>query len=163
MLTLINSEKSGQTLQTAVDNTVAQAGGWSECIARKRLDLIKEVLGRQAPMGAAMRNAYNRSSEVAQKSTTFAKDHPVICTLIALGVLVILAPAAISALGFTAEGVAEGEFRAIIDANLTFELIDRLIGSYAAAWQSTYGGFVEAGSWFSYFQKLGTVVGAAKL
>ena len=33
-----------------------------------------------------------------------------------------------------------------------------VIGSWAAAWQSTYGGFVESGSLFSYLQKLGMLL-----
>ena len=33
-----------------------------------------------------------------------------------------------------------------------------IAGSWAAAWQSTYGGVIEAGSLFSYLQKLGTLL-----
>ena len=42
------------------------------------------------------------------------------------------------------------------------KLIKPIAGSFAARWQSTYQGYVEAGSWFSYFQRLGAV-GLAKL
>ena len=60
-------------------------------------------------MGAAMKEAYNKSCDAAEKLTTFAKEHPVLCTVIALGILAVLAPAVLSALGFTGEGIAEGK------------------------------------------------------
>lgn len=134
-----SAEKPGRNLEDTINDIVAQAGGWSEAIAAAILRLLEAALKTGAPMGAAMRDAYNRSVAAAETLTSFAREHPVFCTVVALGVLAILAPAVISALGFTAEGVMEG--------------------SFAAAWQSTYGGFVEAGSWFAYFQKLGTLVG----
>ena len=42
--------------------------------------------------------------------------------------------------------------------SLTWLILSYLLGSWAAAWQSTYGGVIEAGSLFSYLQKLGTLL-----
>lgn len=106
---LAHAEKSGRMLKAAINDIAIRAGGWSEYFAKAILHLLETVLKAGAPMGAAMRDAYNRSVHAAEKMTTFAKDHPVLCTVVALGILEILAPFVISALGFTAEGVLEGE------------------------------------------------------
>ncbi|KAF2689528.1 hypothetical protein K458DRAFT_427671 [Lentithecium fluviatile CBS 122367] len=55
--------------------------------------------------------------------------------VIALGVLILIEPWAIEALGFGELGPIEGTF--------------------AAAWQSRYAGYVPKGSLFSFFQRLG--------
>lgn len=54
-------------------------------------------------MGIAVEVAYGRASEAANAVFAFAKDHPIamagMLTIIAVGVLVILAPASVEALG----------------------------------------------------------------
>ncbi|EXJ55687.1 hypothetical protein A1O7_08616 [Cladophialophora yegresii CBS 114405] len=65
----------------------------------------------------------------------FARDHPVWTTLIAVGILAVLLPWAVEALGFGVEGPAARTF--------------------AAWWQSRYAGYVPKGSLFSFFQRLG--------
>lgn len=57
------------------------------------------------------------------------------CTVIALGVLAIVAPWILEALGFAELGPVEG--------------------SFAALWQARYAGYVPKGSLFSFFQRLG--------
>jgi hypothetical protein len=56
-------------------------------------------------MGEAMKDAVQKSTAAA---TEFAKEHPVFCTVVALGILVLLAPWAIEALGFGELGPIEG-------------------------------------------------------
>lgn len=58
--------------------------------------------------GPFYREAYRRALESAQAIKGFAKDHPVFCLVIALGVLYIMAPAVIQLLGFTSKGPALG-------------------------------------------------------
>lgn len=65
----------------------------------------------------------------------FAKEHPAYATLIALGILAALMPWVLEILGFGGLGPIDG--------------------SFAAAWQSKYAGYVPKGSLFSYFQRLG--------
>ena len=103
------AEKSGQTLEVAINDIAIQAGGWSEYLAERILRLLEGVLKAGKPIGDAMRYAYDKSVEAVERSTTFAKDHPVLCTVIALGILAIMVPVVITALGFTGEGVAAGE------------------------------------------------------
>ncbi|KAI9790612.1 MAG: hypothetical protein M1816_004944 [Peltula sp. TS41687] len=142
--TLQNAEKNGDELARAVQEIVSAAGGWTERIAVAILARLADALKQGSlVMGQAMREAYEKASAAAEAIEGFARDgwrdHPVYCTVfcivVALGILIILTPVIIHALGFGAMGPVEG--------------------SFAAAWQSTYGGFVEAGSLFSYLQKLG--------
>lgn len=62
----------------------------------------------------AMKEAYDKASIAAEAIKDFAHEHPLytaaICVVVALGILVILTPVIIHALGFTAAGVEAGEF-----------------------------------------------------
>jgi hypothetical protein len=85
----------------------------------------------------------------------FAKGHPVLCTSVALGILVILAPFVIKALGFGELGPIEG-MPVIIDVKGDILMsCFLLVGTPATRWQSTYRGSVPAGSSFSFFQRRG--------
>ena len=61
-------------------------------------------------MNQAMKEAYDKACAAAAEIEGFARDHPVFCTVVALGVLVILAPYVLEALGFGALAPVEGEF-----------------------------------------------------
>ncbi|EON65862.1 hypothetical protein W97_05104 [Coniosporium apollinis CBS 100218] len=136
---LFSATKAGRDLEATVNDIALQFGGWSEHIAQYVLDGLKKALQSASALKGPAKEAYERACEAAMKIEGLAKEHPyyaaTILTVIALGVLIILAPAVIHALGFGVLGPVEG--------------------SFAAAWQSTYGGMVEAGSLFSYLQKLG--------
>ncbi len=67
---------------------------------------LKDAFEKGAPMGEAMRDAFERSVREGQD---FARDHPIYFAVIALGVLVLLAPWALEALGFAELGPVEGE------------------------------------------------------
>ncbi|KAK7927059.1 hypothetical protein PG985_004057 [Apiospora marii] len=140
---LRSAEKEGAALRQKVGDTVG-AEGWTEWIAERVLDGIKAIL-EEGPekMGNAMQVAYSRASEAADALFQFPKDHPVatagILTIIAVGVLVILAPAVVEALGFAELGPLEG--------------------SFAAWWESTYAGYIPKGSLFSFLQRLGMLWG----
>lgn len=56
-------------------------------------------------MGQAMKSAFDKAiKEVAE----FPHDHPIFCTLLALGILVVLSPWVLKALGFAELGPVEG-------------------------------------------------------
>jgi hypothetical protein len=58
-------------------------------------------------MGQAIREAYDRA---VNEATEFAYDHPVFCTVLALGILAILMPWVVdAALGFAEIGPCAGE------------------------------------------------------
>ena len=66
-------------------------------------------------MNPAMQEAYDKACEAAKMIEGYAADHPiataVFCTVIALGVLVLLAPYALEFLGFGELGPIEGKSR----------------------------------------------------
>jgi len=127
-----NDEHLVQLLQDVVRET-----GWYENLAVRVFNGLENALKAEAPMGQAMKDAYEKAAQVVAGVWEFAKEHPVFCAVVVLGILVILAPWAIEALGFGELGPIEGTF--------------------AAWWQSTYEGSVPAGSLFSFFQRLGMV------
>ena len=65
-------------------------------------------------MNGALKEAYDKACDAAKAIEGFAAEHPiataVFCTVIALGVLVILAPYVLEALGFAELGPIEGKF-----------------------------------------------------
>ncbi|KAM7209773.1 hypothetical protein V8F06_014844 [Rhypophila decipiens] len=146
IITLLRTaEKNGPTLTSQLDNTVG-AEGWTEWIAQKILASLEDVIreGREK-FGPAMEKAYDAANTAAEAVFVFKRDHPVafagLLTIIAVGVLVALAPVVVEALGFAELGPVEG--------------------SFAAWWESTYAGFIPKGSVFSYLQRLGMIWGRA--
>ena len=74
-------------------------------------------------MAPAMQEAYDKACEAAKTIEGFAADHPiataVFCTVIALGVLVVLAPYALELLGFGELGPIEGELGFPLSVTMT--------------------------------------------
>ncbi|RYO84626.1 hypothetical protein DL766_000705 [Monosporascus sp. MC13-8B] len=128
---LYNAEKAGHNLERTLQNVVGECG-WTENIAAAVLRCLENALKEGAPMGQAMKDAFEKATNAA---VGFVHEHPVYCTIIALGILVILAPWVIQALGFGELGPIEGTF--------------------ASWWQARYAGYVPKGSLFSFFQRLG--------
>ncbi|KAF3766617.1 hypothetical protein M406DRAFT_339775 [Cryphonectria parasitica EP155] len=111
-------EERGVVLIQQLDETL-DTEGWTEWVAEKVLAGIE-----------------TEASHDANELFQFAKDHPLatagLLTIIAVGVLVLLAPTIVVALG-----------------------------SFAAWWESTYAGYIPAGSLFSFLQRLGMIWGRA--
>jgi hypothetical protein len=105
-------------------------------------------------MGQAMRDAYDTAAQAVAEVLKFAKDHPVFVAVVALGILVILAPWAIEVLGFGELGPIEGIVGPLYCGREVTSCVVFPVGTFAAWWQSTYGD-VPAGSLFSFFQRLG--------
>ena len=62
----------------------------------------------EVPMGQAMKDVYEKAMQVVADVLEFAKEDPVFCAVVALGILVILAPWAIEAVGFGELGPIQG-------------------------------------------------------
>ncbi|OCL07168.1 hypothetical protein AOQ84DRAFT_342164 [Glonium stellatum] len=131
---LFAAEKPGHDLERTLQDIVHSCG-WYEGLAKRVLDLLENTIKCGKDMVGAMKEADDKA---AAEASDFVHEHPiltdVIITVIAIGILVILAPWAVEALGFGELGPIEGTF--------------------AAWWQSTFPD-VEAGSLFGYFQRLG--------
>ncbi|KAH8591319.1 hypothetical protein B0O99DRAFT_519737 [Bisporella sp. PMI_857] len=131
---LFNAEKEGKALRDRIEKEVSTTG-WKDSLAVAILTKFEEMLDECKPMAQTMTDAYLRAKEGAE---IFVSQHPVLAgvllTVIAIGVLYILLPWVIEVLGFAEAGPVEG--------------------SWAALWQSRIGN-IPAGSWFSFFQRLG--------
>ena len=99
----INDENLERRIQDIVRVT-----GWYETLAVAVLNRMENALKAEVPMGQAMRDAYDKAAKVVEEVWQFAKDHPVFVAVVGLGILVVLAPWAISALGFGELGPIEG-------------------------------------------------------
>ena len=100
-----NADKTGEELRTRVSGFV-NVKNWTESLAKAvlaRLDdgVRKGTMGRKGPL----KEAFDKAVAAA---VGFAKEHPVWATLIALGILAVLLPWAIEALGFGELGPVEG-------------------------------------------------------
>lgn len=102
-----------------IDNAVTAQGGWAEWIAEGVLAGIEKIL-QEAPekMGSAMRAAFEQSLAAAQAVFDFTQDHPVaaagLLTIVAIGILVLVAPVVVEALGFAELGPLEGMSPAVM-------------------------------------------------
>ncbi|KAJ8117319.1 hypothetical protein OPT61_g1440 [Boeremia exigua] len=109
-------------------------------IAKAVLDRIIDIIQTSKDcIGPQFREAHKKAAEGTQMIEGLIKAHPALfTTIVALGVVAIMYPALIKALGFRLIGVAPE--------------------SFAAAWQASYGATVPAESLFSYFQYLGATM-----
>ena len=82
--------------------------GYWQRLAKLVLERLEKTLQASPPMSKVMADAFQRSKSEAQAIGDFVHDHPIIMTVIALGILVLLAPWVIEALGFGAAGPVEG-------------------------------------------------------
>ena len=108
--TILRAEKAGTGLKAELDAIVGPYG-WKERLAEKILEKLGAALqGAHDKLGPAIRDAYNKAWQVANEIEGFVIQHPVMCTIIALGVLAIIAPWVIEALGFAELGPLEGAY-----------------------------------------------------
>ncbi|KAK0631233.1 hypothetical protein B0T14DRAFT_501340 [Immersiella caudata] len=121
-----------------------------EGLAKTILKEIEKILQTAREEWApALREAYDRAYTAAKghfvELVKYVEEHPgeaalkILLTLLALGILAQLMPLSLDALGFRVLGPRAG--------------------SFAAWFQSTYGGHVTKGSVMAYLQSLGMTVG----
>lgn len=106
--TILRSDKAGAELKAEL-NAIVGSYGWKEYLAEKVLEKLSAALqGAHDKLGPAIRDAYHRACDVANEIEGFVIQHPIMCTLIAFGVLVVIAPWVIEVLGFAELGPSEG-------------------------------------------------------
>lgn len=101
---LYSAEKKGKALEHDLDQLV-NASGWTEDLASAILSALENAIKNGKVMGTAMKEAFDRA---VTEATEFAKDRPIFCTVIALGILVCLVPWVLEAAGFAEAGIVEG-------------------------------------------------------
>jgi hypothetical protein len=80
--------------------------GWTENIAKAVLGGLEDALKKGVQGGQVMKEAFKK---VISEAPKFAYNHPYFCTLIALGILALLMPLVLEALGFANLGPVKGE------------------------------------------------------
>jgi ElaB/YqjD/DUF883 family membrane-anchored ribosome-binding protein len=106
--TIFNTSLAGPALRMKLDSIVG-AYGWRQNLAQYILEKLAAALQTtHEKLGAHINDAYHRAWEAARSVEGFVIEHPVMCTVIALGVLAIIAPWVLEALGFAELGPIEG-------------------------------------------------------
>lgn len=102
--TVFSADDGGKVLKKKLQDIVGEYG-WTENLAKRILGGIENGIKQGAQMGQAMKDASGRAIEEARD---FASEHPYFCALIAVGVLAVLMPWVLEALGFAELGPLEG-------------------------------------------------------
>ncbi len=105
---LSTAEKPGRDLELRVQDLV-RTSGWSEGLAKRILDGLVDQLNAASTLAGALKEAFDKAYEVAHQ---WVLEHPVLTevlvTIVAIGILAILVPWAVEALGFAELGPVEG-------------------------------------------------------
>ncbi|GKT44821.1 uncharacterized protein ColSpa_05002 [Colletotrichum spaethianum] len=104
---LRTAEKDGKDLERRLKNIVT-INSWTEELAKYILQGVEALVQHRDTIGQVVREAMDKATDAAESSFEFAKDHPVFVTIIALGILVIIAPWVLEALGFGEPGPVAG-------------------------------------------------------
>jgi hypothetical protein len=104
LTTLYGAERPGCNLELTLQGIVSECG-WTESLAAAILNALEIALKEGAPMGQATKDAYEKAVEAIEKVLGLVKDfeceHPkLFWSLVAVGILVVLTPWALEALGF---------------------------------------------------------------
>lgn len=126
--TIFLAEKTGSELKQSLANIIEtnswRQATWREKFARTVFEAMQKGIETARPMSAAFRETYEKVEGVVNGVEGFVKEHPILCALIALGILVLLAPWVIEALGFAEGGILEGKnYPICCAAMLLFELL----------------------------------------
>lgn len=103
--TLLHAETPSQ-IQFVLEFNGVSTLSLKEYFAKLVLSGLETTIRNGVVVGKAMADALERAVAAA---VGFVKEHPVYCTLIALGVLVVLAPWVLELLGFAELGPIEGK------------------------------------------------------
>jgi hypothetical protein len=112
LATIFSAENPGRNLELTLQGIVGECG-WTESLAAAILNALEIALKEGAPMGQAMKDAYEKAVEAINKALGLVKDfereHPALFwSLVAVGILTVLTPWALCALGFGELGPVEG-------------------------------------------------------
>ena len=102
---LLRSSCPGDAVYRGFENGRIHCCGWRSLLAEEFLNSLISAFKKGVSMGAALQEAYDRAVGEAWE---WSKEHPVWATIIAIGVLVIIAPWVLEALGFGELGPIEG-------------------------------------------------------
>ena len=84
---------------------------WRQNVYISIFNGLQNAIEKGAPMGEVMKEAFLKATNAAVE---FVKDNPQYCAIIAIGILVIMAPWILEAVGFGMEGPIAGRLLKII-------------------------------------------------
>lgn len=106
--TLFTAEKGGKSLEDRLDQIV-EINGWYESLAQRLVNALASALSNGKEMSGMMKEAYDKASV---ETHSFIEEHPVLVevavTIVVFGILALLMPWAIEALGFGRLGPVAG-------------------------------------------------------
>jgi hypothetical protein len=106
---LLTTDLSGDALQMHLDSAVGTYG-WTSNVAKWILEKLTGLLrDGHEKFGPALREAYEKATKIALSVEGFVVEHPVFCTIVALGVLTLMIPWVLGALGFVEVGIEAGQ------------------------------------------------------
>lgn len=109
---LYSAEKNGRDLVRTLDSIIGEYG-WVENIGVAILNGLERAIQSGVAMGPVMKEMFDKATDAAAAAADtaigFAKDHPIYCTIIAIGILVLLAPYVLELIGFGELGPIEGK------------------------------------------------------
>jgi hypothetical protein len=108
--TLFAAEKNGPELHQALCQNQFQTASLKQHFARVVFETMQKAIETARPMGIALGETYEKVVREIDSIEGFVKEHPVICAVIAIGILVVLAPWVVEALGFAEAGIVEGKW-----------------------------------------------------
>ena len=101
------NQPSDQYFQTSLKEAIGTCSYYQK-VAQWILTKLESALRNGKALGKTTEIAAGKATEAA---VGFAKDHPIYCTLIALGILVMVAPWVLEILGFAELGPVEGKLK----------------------------------------------------
>jgi hypothetical protein len=104
---LYSTEKHGDALKAELQGII-QTNGWRESLAEAIFEALELAVRTGRTMGPALQNAYDRAVEEAKKIEGFVHGNPLLCSIIAVGIVALLMPWLLEALGFGLEGYHRG-------------------------------------------------------
>lgn len=112
---LRTAKHAGPELQLRLRDNIASTSGWKDALALNILNGIAAMVSEGDRLTGAMGEMVG---DVIQKAHQFAAEHPIYAnllvgggyTLLAIGILVLVAPWVLTALGFGEEGPVLGEW-----------------------------------------------------
>ncbi|KAJ0327548.1 hypothetical protein COL5a_005930 [Colletotrichum fioriniae] len=152
---LRTAEKGGKDFEHRLRNIVT-VNSWTEELAKYILSGVEGLVRHRDTIGQVVRETVDKSTEAADSVFEFAKEHPVFVTIIAIGVLVIVAPWVVEALGFGELGPIAGKScRPCSRSVFSGQALTNNLDTFASWWQARYAGCVPKRSLFSFLQRLG--------
>jgi len=126
---LLTTRLTGAHLRMHLDALVGTSG-WRTTLAQHVLSRLTTALrASHEHLGPTVSSACDKAWEAAQSIEGFVIQHPIMCTVIALGVLAIVAPWVLEALGFAELGPVEGT------CYVESRKIGKLFPSFPATWE----------------------------